>query len=103
MNTGGKPLDGDDLAWSLLKARWPRLEPVVAELAGERRIPEARLVRLSARLPLTEAGGGPSKRSLSSAVTIAQIRRLSAESEGAGTPTPQISCCGAGWTRPSMS
>ncbi len=87
MNTGGKPLDGDDLAWSLLKARWPGLEPVVAELARERRVPEARLVRLAARLPLTEAAiSGPHPRSLSSTVSVAQIRRLSAESDKDGRP-----------------
>ena len=35
LNTGGKPLDGDDLAWSLLKARWPELEVAVSDLAED--------------------------------------------------------------------
>ncbi len=87
LNTGGKPLDGDDLAWSLLKARWPRLEPVVVKLAGERRVPEARLIRLAARLPLMEAAiAGSYSRALSTTVSVAQIRRLSTESNKDGRP-----------------
>ena len=95
LNTGGKPLDGDDLAWSLLKAKWPRLEPVVAKLARERSVPEARLVRLAARLPLTEAAiSGPHPRALSSAVSVAQIRRLSTAKEKAGHSLADFLLCG---------
>ena len=53
LNAGGTRLDGDELAYSMIKARWPELEEPIKKLAC-RRLPEARLVT---RKPITPSEG----------------------------------------------
>lgn len=81
LNRGGTPLDGDDLAYSMIKAYWPGLEQNIGNLARRRRLPEARLVRVAARLPIGEVRIARDIKSdpgqaVSSSVSIGQIRRL---------------------------
>ncbi|WP_159013562.1 DUF262 domain-containing protein [Acidisoma sp. S159] len=81
LNRGGTALDGDDLAYSMIKANWPGLEQNIRKLASRRRLPEARLVRVAARLPIGEArasrsAAGKPLQAVSSPVSVGQIRRL---------------------------
>jgi hypothetical protein len=79
LNRGGTRLDGDDLAYSMIKAHWRNLEPNIRELAKERKLPEARLVTLAARLPFgtaLDANDKPVSRKISTPVSVSDIRRL---------------------------
>ena len=79
LNGGGTRLDGDDLSYSMIKAYWPHLETPIRELADHRRLPEARLVTLAARLPFranTETPGVSNQRKITRTVSVSDIRRL---------------------------
>lgn len=52
LNGGGTALDGDDLAYSMIKAHWPEIEASIEAVAAQRKLPEARLVTLASRLPM---------------------------------------------------
>ena len=74
LNGGGSPLDSDDLAYSMIKAHWPGLDKDIGMLAATRRLPEARLVTLAARLPLGE--GNRENLKISTPVKVSQLRSL---------------------------
>lgn len=77
LNRGGTLLDGDDLAYSMIKAHWHGLDRTIAELAETRRLPEARLVTVAARLPFGEERGGQGTgHPVSSAINVSRIRKL---------------------------
>lgn len=74
LNGGGSPLNPDDLAYSMIKAYWPGLDKDIAVLASTRRLPEARLVTLAARLPLGDFNRESPK--ISTPVQVSQLRKL---------------------------
>ena len=79
LNAGGTRLDGDELAYSMIKAHWPELEKPISNLAYRGRLPEARLATLAARVPLMMArstGPDQRRRSITTAVSISDFRRL---------------------------
>lgn len=90
LNRGGTPLDGDELAYSMVKAYWPQLESSITELSELRKLPAARLVRVAARLPF---GVGSScsltgtRRRLSAPVSVDQIRALAKDGSKADRET----------------
>ncbi len=74
LNGGGSPLAPDDLAYSMIKAHWPGLDKDIGRLAATRRLPEARLVTLAARLPLGDRNR--ESRKISTPVQVSQLRSL---------------------------
>lgn len=74
LNGGGSPLNPDDLAYSMIKAHWPKLEKHIGALPRARRLPEARLVTLAARLPLIDRSRANAR--ISTRVEVSQIRKL---------------------------
>ena len=78
LNAGGTRLEGDELAYSMVKARWPELEDPIKRLAA-RRLPEARLVTLAARVPLVmmaDPADSQHRRKITTAVSVSEFRRL---------------------------
>lgn len=81
-NTGGTPLDGDELSWSLIKAHTPELEKPINYLSVSAKIPASRLATLSARVPLTGS------RAITRSFSVSDFRRLAQEhSRSAGIQT----------------
>jgi len=80
LNTLGTTLDGDELAYSMIKAHWPDIEESIAALAHSRKLPEARLVSLAARIPVN-AQGDPGH-AVSTRVSVEAIRRLAVRDPG---------------------
>jgi hypothetical protein len=74
LNGGGTPLDGDELAYSMIKAHWPEIEARVDTVAAQRKLPEARLVTLAARIPM--ADGEDASDTILSRVNVDAIRKL---------------------------
>ena len=77
LNALGTRLEGDELAYSMVKAHWPELEAPIRRLA-RRKLPEARLVTLAARVPLTTAKRhtDAQHRKITTAVSVSEFRRL---------------------------
>jgi hypothetical protein len=80
INNGGTRIDSDDLQYSMIKAYWPGVKPEINSIEP-RRVPEARLVGLGARLALSSVlpAQGPSP--LSSAIGIRELRRFATEAD----------------------
>jgi hypothetical protein len=74
LNAGGTRLDGEELAYSMVKAYWPELEEPVRRIANCR-MPEPRLVSLAARVALAGAPKSTNE-SLPRALSITDFRRL---------------------------
>ncbi len=71
LNRQGKVLDGEELAYSLIKAYWPGVADVV-DAVTSRRVPASHLVSLGVRAALTEPHSGQMKRG----VTIPRLRAI---------------------------
>lgn len=73
LNRQGTPLDGEELAYSMIKAYWPELEAPI-DAASERRMPQARMVSLGVRTALADGSKGnvPGQPSVSSLRAIAK-------------------------------
>lgn len=79
LNAGGTRLDGDELAYSMIKAHWPELKKPISDLASRRKLPEARLATLAARVALVMADSTAAderRRSVTTAVSVSDFRRL---------------------------
>ena len=74
LNRGGTALDGDELAYSMIKAHWPEIEESVEAVAELRKMPEARLVTLAARLPMGNEQDAAA--TVSTRIGVDAIRRL---------------------------
>lgn len=74
LNAGGTRLEGDELAYSMIKAYWPDVEEPIRRLAA-RRMPESRLVMLAARAALADLS--PGGKALPGALSISELRRIS--------------------------
>ena len=74
LNRGGTALDGDELAYSMIKAHWPGIEACVDVVARRRKLPEARLVALAARIPMSD--GEDAAATVSTRVSVDAIRKL---------------------------
>lgn len=71
LNQQGVRLDGEELAYSLIKAYWPEVAPAI-ESIPHRRIPESKLAALAIRAALTTRA----EEKLASANGISQIRAM---------------------------
>ena len=71
LNSQGSKLDGEELAYSLIKAYWPRIADVIDEVSS-RRVPASHLVSLGVRAALTD----PSTRKLARGMTIPRLRSI---------------------------
>ncbi len=73
LNRQGTPLDGEELAYSMIKAYWPELESPI-DAAAERRMPQARMVSLGVRTALADGAKAsiPGQPSVSSLRAIAK-------------------------------
>ena len=76
LNAGGMRLEPEELAYSMLKAHWPELKDPVEKLA-RKRMPEARLVSLAARVA-TAVSQSPTKSGsiIPRALSVSDFRRL---------------------------
>jgi hypothetical protein len=78
LNAGGVRLEGDELAYSMIKAYWPHVEEPIGNLA-HRRMPEARLFTLAARVALAQTrhptSGGADQR-IPGPISVSDVRRL---------------------------
>ncbi len=80
LNAGGTRLEGDELAYSMIKAYWPGIEAHIKDIA-DRRMPEARLFTLAARSALspTKIGEeGKYRQILHGPVPVSDIRQFGA-------------------------
>lgn len=77
LNQQGVRLDGEELAYSLIKAYWPEAAPAI-EAVPRRRIPASKLASLAIRAALTECGD----ERLMGAMGIPQIRAMARAEEG---------------------
>jgi hypothetical protein len=74
LNRQGTKLDGEELAYSMIKAYWPDLEGPINE-ASERRMPQARMVSLGVRAALANSAlGEDAKQNLPGPPTVSAIR-----------------------------
>jgi hypothetical protein len=80
INNGGTRIDPDDLQYSMIKAYWPDVRPVI-DAINPRRVPEARLVVLGARLALSPALPAQRASPLHSAIGIRELRSFAAEGD----------------------
>lgn len=71
LNQQGVRLDGEELAYSLIKAYWPEVAPAIESIT-HRRIPESKLAALAIRAALTSR----TEEKLASATGIPQIRAM---------------------------
>lgn len=71
LNRQGKVLDGEELAYSLIKAYWPGVADVV-DAVTSRRVPASHLVSLGVRAALTDPHSGKMARG----VTIPRLRAI---------------------------
>lgn len=69
LNGQGTRLDGEELAYSMIKAYWPDLEQPINEVS-ERRMPQARMVSLGVRAALAK----DANRNLPGAPTVGALR-----------------------------
>lgn len=76
LNAQGTKLDGEELAYSMIKAYWPDLEEPINKLS-ENRMPQARMVSLGVRA----ARATDSKTNLPESPTVSALRAI-ARSEG---------------------
>jgi hypothetical protein len=73
LNSGGTRLDGEELAYSMIKAYWPEVEDPIRRLS-ERRMPESRLVMLGARVAI--AKDDDESKGLPRVLDVSQLRRI---------------------------
>ncbi|QJE94343.1 DUF262 domain-containing protein [Luteolibacter luteus] len=71
LNRLGKPLDGEELAYSLIKAYWPEVANLIDAVAT-RRLPASHLVSLAIRTALTD----PGSTKLARGITIPRLRAI---------------------------
>lgn len=75
LNRGGTPLQGDELAYSMIKAYWPELEPPITNLASTRKLmPDSKLAVLGTRLALI--ADPADKNRLPSPPTVSRLRSI---------------------------
>ncbi len=77
LNRQGTPLAGEELAYSMIKAYWPKVTDVVEEIKTCR-VPASRLVSLGVRAALTQ----PEDKGLRGPVSISALRRIAAAPVG---------------------
>jgi hypothetical protein len=77
LNTLGTQLEGEELAYSMIKAYWPELEAKIDE-ASTRRMPPARMVSLAVRAALAKS----EDRRLPGHPTVSRIRAIAKTGEG---------------------
>jgi hypothetical protein len=77
LNTLGTQLDGEELAYSMIKAYWPELEEKINE-ASNRRMPPARMVSLAVRAALVKPGDDR----FSAHPTVSRIRSIAKSGDG---------------------
>lgn len=80
INNGGTRIDPDDLQYSMIKAYWPDVRDVI-DAIEPRRVPEARLVVLGARLALSPALPAQGTSPLHSAIGIRELRGFAGEGD----------------------
>ncbi len=80
INNGGTRIDSDDLQYSMIKAYWPDVRDVI-DAIEPRRVPEARLVVLGARLALSPALPAQRASPLHSAIGIRELRSFATEGD----------------------
>ena len=73
-------IDPDDLQYSMIKAYWPDVRPVI-DAIEPRRVPEARLVVLGTRLALSPALPAQRASPLHSAIGIRELRSFATEGD----------------------
>lgn len=78
INNGGTRIDPDDLQYSMIKAYWPGVREVMDSIEP-RRVPEARLVVLGARLALSPVLPVQRTSPLHSAIGIRELRSFATE------------------------
>lgn len=71
LNRQGTKLDGEELAYSMIKAYWPDLEPPINQIS-ERRMPQTRMVSLGVRAALA----GDSKQNFPGPPTVSALRAI---------------------------
>jgi hypothetical protein len=71
LNSQGTKLDGEELAYSMIKAYWPDLEEPINEVS-ERRMPQARMVSLGVRAALVNT----ENRNLPAIPTVSSLRQI---------------------------
>ena len=75
LNTLGTQLDGEELAYSMIKAYWPELEESINQ-ASKRRMPPARMVSLAVRAALVKPGDN----NFPAHPTVSRIRSIAKKS-----------------------
>ena len=91
LNAGGVRLEGDELAYSMIKAYWPEVEEPIRKIA-ERRMPEARLVTLAVRVALAatrDTSDGKETPRIPVPISVSEIRRL-AQDESRGEQRDKV-------------
>ena len=76
LNSGGTVLDGEELAYSMIKAYWPEVEEPIEKLIVKR-MPASRLVMLGARTALSKQN--PDK--LPGSLSVSAMRNLAQQKE----------------------
>jgi len=71
LNRQGTPLDGEELAYSMIKAYWPDIAGVI-DSVSTRRIPASHLVSLGVRAAITDSRSGK----LARGITIPRLRAI---------------------------
>ncbi len=75
LNTLGTKIDGEELAYSMIKANWPELEEKINE-ASKQRMPPSRMVSLAVRVALSKE-----KDSLHPQPNVSRIRSIAKKNE----------------------
>lgn len=76
LNQLGTPLDGEELAYSMIKAYWPELAGPIDKIVKP--MPASRLISLGIRAALA----GENRERLPSALGVSQIRKLAGKQDG---------------------
>ncbi len=71
LNRLGTPLDGEELAYSMIKANWPDVADVI-DAVSTRRVPASHLVSLGVRASITDSRSGK----LARGMTIPRLRAI---------------------------
>ena len=75
LNQQGTPLDGEELAYSMIKAYWPKLAGPIDEIVKP--MPATRLISLAIRAALA----GENRERLPSALGVSQIRKMAGKQD----------------------
>jgi hypothetical protein len=78
INNGGSRIDPDDLQYSMIKAYWPEVKPVIDSIQP-RRLAESRLVVLGARLALSRETVADGQSPLHGPIGIGELRKFASE------------------------